>query len=474
MGQTDGFLKYKRKKAHYLSVNKRVANYREFTQPLSSDELQCQAARCMECGIPFCHALGCPVANIVPEFNDLVYRGRWQEALERLHSTNNFPEITGRICPAPCESACTLAINSAPVNIREIECAIVEKGFSEGWVTPKPPKQQTGKKVAIIGSGPAGLAAAQQLCRKGHKVTLFERDRKIGGILRYGIPDFKLEKNIIDRRLEQMRQEGVEFSTDVNIGEDISTRYLRTSFDVILLTMGSGVPRELSVQGSGRDGVVYAMDYLKQSNNYVSGECSYDQIISAKDKNVLVIGGGDTGSDCVGTANRQGAKKVYQFEILPKPQAWDKEWNPEWPAMPRILKTTSSHEEGCERKWSISTLGFHGRSTSVEEGSFIEVDWKKNARGNYIMQEKPGTEFSIKLDLVILAMGFIHVEKSKLIQGLGIELDKKDNIKINADYQTSVQGVFAAGDASTGASLIVHAITHGRKAARAIDNYLKK
>ncbi len=474
MGNLHGFLEHNKQKASYRSVDERITNYKEFLVPLAEEQLQTQGARCMECGTPFCHALGCPVTNLIPEFNDLIYNGRWQEALDRLHRTNNFPEITGRICPAPCESACTLAINSAAVSIKDIELAIIEKGFAQGWITPQIAEKKSGKKVAVIGSGPAGLAAAQQLCRQGHAVVVFERDSNIGGILRYGIPDFKLEKSIIDRRLEQMQKEGVEFQTDVHIGEDLSARYLQKSFDAILLTVGASVPRNLSAPGRGRDGVFFAMEYLKQSNRYVAGELTYDQIISAKDKVVLVIGGGDTGSDCVGTATRQGAKKVYQFEILPKPKEWTEDWNPEWPAMPMILRTSSSHEEGCERRWGIATQGFHGRSTRVEEGSFIEVEWKKEASGKYVMKEKRGTDFSLKLDLVILAMGFVHAEQGKLVQDLNLELDTQSNIKVDDQYQTSQQGIFAAGDANTGASLIVHAIAHGRKAAESMNNYLNK
>jgi glutamate synthase (NADPH/NADH) small chain len=367
-----------------------------------------------------------------------------------------------------------LSINSAPVTIKQIELAIIEGGFSQGWVVPRPPRKESGKKVAIIGSGPAGLSAAQQLRRAGHQVTVFEKSAKIGGILRYGIPDLKLEKWVIDRRLKQMADEGVVFETGVLIGEDISVRYLRRTFDAVLLTVGAGHPRDLQVQGRGLEGVCFAMEYLTQSNRTVSGETVHEKTISAKDKTVLVIGGGDTGSDCVGTAIRQGAKKVYQYEILPKPPQWENTTNPSWPYWPNILRTSSSHEEGCEREWSVLTKQFSGRDVRVEEGRFARVEWKTGAEsGRQKMVEIPGSEFTLTLDLVLLAMGFLHAEHNRLTDELGVEFDEKGNIKCRQACATSVDGVFVAGDAGTGASLVVRAIYHGREAAKAINQYLK-
>ena len=474
MGKVTGFLDYQRAIGVYRPVAERLGHYKEFLVPLPAEEINVQGARCMDCGIPYCHAMGCPLYNLIPEWNDCVYKGDWREALMRLEATNNLPEITGRICPAPCEASCTLSINNAPVTIKQIELAIIEHGFAHGWVIARPPNQESGKRVAVIGSGPAGLAAAQQLRRAGHSVTVFEKAEKAGGLLRYGIPDFKLEKWIIDRRLEQMKMEGVEFETNVIIGEDISARYLRKHYDVILLSMGAGEPRDLQVTGRGLEGIHFAMEYLTESNRFLSGECG-EYTINAKNKTVLVIGGGDTGSDCVGTANRQGAKKVYQFEIMPKPMSWDKSHNPNWPYWPSILRTSSSHEEGCERDWSITTKQFTGKGVCVEEGTFARVEWLKlNENKPPKMVEVPGSEFTLKVDLVLLAMGFVHVHHSKLLDDLDIEFDERGNIRSDGSYMTTSKGVFAAGDAGTGASLVVRAIYHGRQAAKAIDEYLSK
>lgn len=472
MGKPTGFLDYSRKTSSYRPVKERIKDYKNVVENLPEEEIRKQAARCMDCGVPFCHCLGCPLYNLIPEWNDLVYKGEWKEALERLQMTNPFPEITSRVCPALCEASCTLSIDDAPVNIKQIELAIIEKGFSNGWVKPNPPQNETGKKIAVIGSGPAGLSAAQYLRWYGYDVTIFEKSDKIGGILRYGIPDFKLEKWVIDRRLEIMKAEGIKFETDVNIGEDISARYLKKSFDVILLTIGAEMPRDLSVSGREFKGIYFAMEYLSQSNRHVAGGLKKKGAISALDKNVLVIGGGDTGSDCVGTANRQGAKKVYQFEIMPKPLDWKKECNPEWPDWPIILRTSSSHEEGSQREWSILTKKFIGRNNKVEEIHCVRVEWKTKKGERPVMSEIPKSEFIIKVDLVLLAMGFVHVEYNKLLKDIKIKLDQMGNIKTNTKYETSVPGIFTAGDSDTGASLAVRAIYHGRESAKSIHELL--
>jgi len=471
MAKPTGFFEYKREEVPHRPVDQRTGDYFEIDIPLSQEDLRLQAARCMDCGIPFCHGCGCPVLNQIPEFNDYVYQGRWREACEILHATNNFPEITGRICPAPCEASCTLNINEEPVLIRHIEYQIVERGFKEGWIQPIKALKQTGKRVAIVGSGPAGLAAAQQLARSGHEVTVFEKEDRIGGLLRYGIPDFKLDKRILDRRLDQLRDEGVRFRTDVIVGEDISERYLKKMFDAICITMGAQAPRDLPVPGRGFENVYFALDYLKQQNKINSGDnIDPRTIISAKDKIVVVIGGGDTGSDCVGTARRQGAKEIYSFEILPEPPE-KRPIDTPWPEWPRILRTSSSHEEGCQRRWCILTKRLSGMEVTVNELQGVQVEWSQTTKG-WQMQEVPGTEFSMKVDLVLLALGFVHVEHSPLIKQFDLELDEKGNIKVN-NYQTSTPEVFAAGDATQGASLVVHAIHAGRQAAKAIDKWLQ-
>jgi len=404
--------------------------------------------------------------------NELVYKNRWKQACDCLHSTNNFPEITGRICPAPCETACTLSINDEPVLIRHIEFQIVERGFEKGWIKPLRAVQKTGKKVAVIGSGPAGLAAAQQLTRAGHDVVVFDKDEQAGGLLRYGIPDFKLEKHIIDRRLDQLRAEGVEFQTGVDVGEDISARYLQKMFDCTCLAMGAGLPRDLNIPGRGYDNILFAMHYLTAQNKINTSEPSNERKpVTAKDKVVVVIGGGDTGSDCVGTARRQGAKKIYQLEILPKPPETRPPDTP-WPMWPRIMRTSSSHQEGCERRWGVMTKKFSGYETRLGHMHFCEVEWVKKS-GVWKIQEVPGTDFSIKADLVILAMGFLHVVHEGLIKNIGLKLDAKGNIVVH-DCQTSEPWVFAAGDSASGASLVVSAINSGRQAAAAIDRWLQK
>lgn len=474
MGKTLGFLEFNRKEQKYRDVSERLHDYREVAINATTDELIDQGGRCMECGTPFCHNIGCPLGNLIPEWNDAVYRNQWKEAWERMELTNNFPEFTGRICPAPCETSCTLAINDAPVTIRNIEWQIAEKAFKEGWVKVRKPKQNTGKKVAVIGSGPSGMAASQQLRRMGHEVTLFEKSSKIGGLLRYGIPDFKLDKSIIDRRIEQMKAEGVEFETGVKIGDDISIRYLQNKFDVILITIGAGKARDLPVKGRNLKGVHFALDYLSQSNKNVSEEPYFDAIINAMGKKVLVIGGGDTGSDCVGTANRQGALSVHQFEIMPKPLEWNNSWNPQWPEWPSIMRTTSSHKEGCYRDWSVTTNEFVGKK-GVSKGKFQKVEWvpsKNGGRPDLKLVE--GSEFELEVDLVLLAMGFEHVEHNSIISNTDIELNNRGNIAVDNNYMTNVNGIFAAGDASVGASLVVRAINYGREAADSIHKYLMK
>ena len=471
MGKPTGFLDYKRLWEEKRPIQERLKDYREVTVPVEIEELKDQGARCMDCGIPYCHALGCPVMNLIPEWNDAVYKGQWREAYERLSLTNNLPEITGRVCPAPCEASCTLSINDYPVTIKQIELVIAEKAFESGWVSPVKPKRETWKKIAVVGSGPAGLSAAQQLRRWGHSVTVFEQSDKIGGILRYGIPDFKLEKWVIDRRLYQMEHEGIQFETSVVIGKDLSAAYLRRKFDIILISAGAGKAREIGVPGDGFEGVHFAMEYLTLSNKFISGKISREQIIDARDKTVLVLGGGDTGSDCVGTANRQDARKVYQYEIMPKPLEWDGPENPEWPYWPKILRTSSSHEEGCERQWGVETVRFSGRGIQVETAYFNRVEWKPKKNG-WEKVTLPNSEFSLSVDLVFIAAGFVQVEHSPLLHDLGIEYDSRGNIVSDETFMTSVPGVFAAGDAKSGASLIVRAIDQGRSAAAGIHAYL--
>ena len=472
MGEVKGFLKYKRQPVQHRPVDQRIHDFNEIDLPLSPDDIHQQAARCMDCGIPFCHGTGCPLKNSIPDMNELVYGNHWQQACELLHTTNNFPEITGRVCPAPCETACTLAINDDPVLIRHIEFQIVERGFSEGWIKPLSAKEKTGKKVAVIGSGPAGLAAAQQLVRAGHSVIVFEKDDAIGGLMRYGIPDFKLAKRVIERRVEQLMAEGVEFQTGVNVGEDISARYLKKMFDCSCLTMGANKPRDLNIAGRGYENIMFAMDYLKVQNKLCNNEVvDESEIVTAKNKVVVVIGGGDTGSDCVGTARRQGAKEIYQFEILPKPPEMRPSDTP-WPNWPRIMRTSTSHEENCHRRWSVLTKKFTGVETRVSKLHCCEVEWFEKD-GAWKFKELPGTEFTLKADIVLLAMGFVHVQHKGLVKGFGLKIDKSGNIAVD-NYQTSQDDVFAAGDTVSGASLVVRAIDSGRKAAAAIDDWLKK
>ena len=473
MGKISGFLDYQRKNPDKRPVAQRIHDFDEFEQLLSESEIRQQAARCMDCGVPFCHAYGCPLKNRIPDWNDMVYHGHWKRALNLLHSTNNFPEITGRICPDLCEASCTLSINQSAVTSRHIELQIIERGFREGWIQPEKPAQKTGNRVAIIGSGPAGLAAAQQLVRQGHEVVVFEQTDRIGGLLRYGIPDFKLKKSIIDRRLQQMTNEGVIFESQVRVGEDISIHYLQRSFQAVVIATGATVPRDLDIPGRQLKGIYLAMDFLIQQNRRNAGDLVALEDINANEKKVIVIGGGDTGADCVGTAKRQGATSITQIELLPEPPASRAFYNP-WPTLPVILKTSSSHEEGCERLWSILTKEFIGDRQTVQKLRVMKIAWSNlDNNGQSQFREIINSEFELVADLVLLATGFIHVEHGSLVHDLGLALDTCGNIVINADYMTSVEGVFAGGDAVTGPSLVVKAIYQGRQVAEGINRYLK-
>lgn len=458
-----------RKESGSRPVIERVDDYGEVEQVLNDEDRKLQASRCMDCGIPFCH-WACPVGSKIPEWQDAVYKGDFELAYKVLHSTNSFPEFTGRVCPAPCEKSCVLAIHEEAVTIRENEAATVEKAFELGYVVPRIPKKRTGKKVAVIGSGPAGLSAADMLNQAGHSVTVFERDDAVGGLLRYGIPDFKLNKKVIDRRIQIFEAEGIEFRTNVLVGETISGKEILDQFDAVVLAIGAMKPRDLSVEGRDLAGVYFAMEYLKQQNKVNRGVIFNGERIDAKDKRVLVIGGGDTGSDCVGTANRQKAQWVGQIEILPKPPVKRQHGNP-WPFWPHVLKTSTSHEEGCERMWSLATRRFTGEKGHVTGVEVVEVEWVKE-EGRMVMKEKEGTLRVIPADLVLLSMGFVHPVHEGLISELGLDLDQRGNIKIEKNYSTSVKGVFAAGDAANGASLVVTAIAKGREAAQNVNNYL--
>lgn len=474
MGKPTGFMEYGREVWEERPVAERLGDCRELHLPFPEEKLVRQGARCMDCGIPFCHAHGCPLGNLIPDFNDRVYQGKMREALDLLHWTNNFPEFTGRVCPAPCEKACTLSINDAPVTIELIENEIIEYGFARGWVEPLPPLAETGKRVTVIGAGPAGLAAAQQLRRAGHAVTVYEKDERPGGLLAFGIPDFKLDKGVVTRRIAQLEAEGVTFVHGVDAGRDVSVKYLRQHADAIVLACGAKVPRDLPVPGRDLPGAHFAMDFLAQNNRRVHGDViPAAEEITARGKNVLVIGGGDTGSDCVGTSNRQGAKKVVQIELLPKPAEHAASWNPQWPDWPGILRTSSSHEEGCERLWNIATAELAGNGR-VERAVVDVVEWlpPDAPGGRPRMQVKEGSRFTIDADLVLLAMGFVHVEHGPLVTELGVELDERGNVKTGSYGETSVPGIFAAGDTRLGASLVVRAIATGRKAAIACDRHL--
>jgi glutamate synthase (NADPH/NADH) small chain len=471
MGKDSGFLEIKRKTADKLDVAERLADYREMYKEMAEDELRNQASRCMECGVPFCHSFGCPLGNVIPEWNDLAYRGRWREAVELLHSTNNFPEITGRICPAMCESACTLSINDEPVAIRQNELVIIERAFREDRIVPLPPTTETGKSVAVVGSGPAGMAAAQQLQRVGHAVTLFEKDELPGGLLRFGIPDFKLDKRVIERRFKQIVAEGVIVQTKVEIGRDISADYLRRQFDAVCLCLGAGVPRDLPIPGRDANGIHFAMPYLIQQNRRLAGLPVAGEEITAKGKRVVIIGGGDTGSDCLGTALRQGAKSVQQLEILPKPPENANPATP-WPQYQNILRTSTSHQEGGERRWSVCTTNFKEHHGNLVGLDVVEVEWAMDKAGRQKMTQKPGTEFKVEAELVLLSMGFIQPVHEGLLDDLRTEYDGRGNVSVDPNWETDVPGVFAAGDATSGAWLVVNAIAAGRAMARAVDIFL--
>jgi glutamate synthase (NADPH/NADH) small chain len=471
MGDPKGFMTVPRKDAGYRPLNDRVHDYGEVEQTMNDEDRALQASRCMDCGIPFCQ-WGCPVGSKIPEWQDAIYRGRKDEAYFILHSTNSFPEITGRVCPAPCEKSCVLAIHDEAVTIRENECATVEQAFDAGIVVANPPKIRTGKKVAVIGSGPAGLSAADLLNRAGHWVTVYEKSDAIGGLLRYGIPDFKLSKSVIDRRLALFVDEGIIFKPNVNVGTDISKEELYNEYDAVLLAVGAEQPRDLPIEGRDLEGVYYAMDFLTQQNKKVSGKLKGDEFrILAKHKNVLVIGGGDTGSDCVGTSIRQKAKSVTQIEILPKPAEKREDNNP-WPYWPNTLRTSSSHQEGCERRWSLSTKRFIGENGKLKQVEIVQVDWKKDTNGRWNMNEVPGTEEIIDVELALLSMGFTQPVHVGLLDALGVEYDNRGNVKVNNKKQTSVAKLFAAGDAEKGASLVVHAIEAGKVAAKNIHAFL--
>ena len=470
MGKPTGFLEIERHDRGYDAPAERLKHYREFVRPMPAADVSQQASRCMDCGIPFCHQ-GCPVNNQIPDFNNLVYRDQWKAALENLQSTNNFPEFTGRICPAPCEASCTLNIPDTPVTIKTIECAIVDRGWQEGWIAPQPSPRGTGKRIAVVGSGPAGLACAQQLARAGHAPTVFEKSDRIGGLLRYGIPDFKMEKHLIDRRIKQMEGEGVIFRTNFEVGVNVSVQRLLDDYDVLVMAGGAENPRDLPVPGRELDGVHFAMEFLTQQNKRNAGDpetvAAPTGTISAKGKHVVVIGGGDTGSDCIGTSNRHGAASVTQLEIMPRPP--EKENKPlTWPDWPLKLRTSSSHEEGCEREFAVATkraIGENGKVTALE---CVRLEWVDGR-----MREVEGSEFELKADLVLLAMGFVGPKHTGLVEQGGVELDPRGNVKANVlDYRTSAPNIFSCGDMRRGQSLVVWAIREGRQCARAVDEYL--
>ncbi len=471
MGEPSGFKEKARKPLPRRPVQERVGDYLEFLQDWTEEDARGQGGRCMDCAIPFCHR-GCPLGNLIPEWNDFVYRGQWDRALAALHATNNFPEFTGRICPAPCEASCTLAINQDPVTIEYIEKTIADRGWKEGWIKPQPPASRTGKRVAVIGSGPAGLAAAQQLNRAGHVVTVFERDAYVGGLLRLGIPDFKMEKHVVQRRVDQMAAEGVVFRTNTHVGKNFSTEELRSGFDAIVLAGGSTVPRDLPVPGRELSGVHFAMDYLTQQNKLNAGEIvGPGERITAEGKRVVILGGGDTGADCLGTAHRQGAEIVRQFELLPEPPP-ARAFNNPWPQWPVVLRSSGAHDEGGVRDYNISTTHFSGADGIVDKLHAVRVAWGQDEGGRMSMQQVAGSDFTVDADLVLLAMGFLHPEHVGMVQELGVELDGRGNVKVDATRMTTVPGIFAAGDMARGQSLVVWAMAEGRETAHFVDKHL--
>jgi glutamate synthase (NADPH) small chain len=470
MGQIDGFMKFDRENPGSRNTKERLKDYREIYTPLEKEKVKQNAARCMDCGVPFCHS-GCPLGNNIPDFNDAVYQGRWEDAIRILSETNNFPEFTGRICPAPCEASCVLSLNNKPVTIEYIEKTIAEQAFEKGYIKPNPPKTRTGKRIAIIGSGPAGLAAASQLNKAGHWVSVFERSDRIGGLLRYGIPDFKLEKSVIDRRIRLMEQEGIIFRTNAHVGVNVSARHLKDEFDAVVICGGASAPRDLPIPGRNLKGVHFAMEFLPQQNKRVAGDRIFSGDILATNKNVLVIGGGDTGSDCVGTSNRQQAKSVTQIELLAQPPLTRSEDNP-WPQWPMVLMTSSSHEEGVNRQWAILTKEFLGDNNGRLTGlKVVDIKWGTNAQGKIGFEEIPGTERILECELALLSIGFVGAERGGLVEELSLELDARGNLRTE-NYQTTIEGVFAAGDIRRGQSLVVWAISEGREAAHAVDTWL--
>jgi len=469
MGKATGFREYDRENPKKRPVEERIKDYKEVYYKLPEDKLNIQAARCMNCGTPFCN-WGCPLGNLIPDWNDMIYKGQWDKAFERLSLTNTFPEFTGRVCPALCEGACTLGINRDAMSNREIELSIIEKAYKEGFVKPNLPRVRTGKNIAVVGAGPAGLAAAAELNSVGHTVTVFERADEVGGLLRYGIPDFKLEKYVVERRVKIMKEEGIIFKTNTNVGVNYPTEDLLKNFDVVVLTGGSTIPRDLKVEGRELKGTHFAVDFLRQQNRRVAGKEILEEEITAEGKVVVVIGGGDTGSDCIGTSVRQGAKAVYQYEVMPKPPE-ERDDSMPWPTFPKTLKVTTSHEEGCTREWCINTKKLTGKNGILKTLHGVKVEWK-NDNGRMQMVEIPGTEFEQKVDLILLAMGFLHPQHEGMLNDLGVEFDARGNVITNENYMTTKEGIFAAGDMRRGQSLVVWALNDGRKVAKEVDKYL--